>query len=117
MIPKGPQYRASIGASLALLAFAGLTMLAVLAWFARAADPWSWRAAVAVMSAVLGVTTSALVWFTPSRNYVLGGMLVMVLSLIRLGPPGEWSWVSLTLLAGTTLLMVPLVHAAIVIKS
>lgn len=108
---------AVVGASLSLLAFAALTTLALIAWFTHVTDPWSWKAAVAVFSAMLGVTISALVWRAPSRIYVVAGIMVMVMSLLRIGPPDEWSWVSLTLLAVTTVLMLPLVHAAIVIKS
>jgi hypothetical protein len=111
---QAQQQRAALGASLALLAFAGLTTLAVIAWFARAADPWSWRAAV---SAGLALTLSALVWREPTRLHVQAGIGVMLMSLLRVGPPWEWSWVSFTLLAITTLLMIPLVHAAIVLRS
>ena len=117
MDPQAPQQRAALGASLALLAFAGLTALAVIAWFARAADPWSWRAAVAAISAGLALALSALVWREPTRKRLLVGIGVMVVSLLRVGPPWEWSWVSFTLLAVTTLLMIPLVHAAIVFRN
>ncbi len=93
-----------------------LTTIALIAWFARAEDPWSWKSAIALFSAMLGVTTSALVWRAPSRTHVIAGICVMTLSLIRVGPPADWTWVSLTLLSMTALLLVPLVHAAIVLR-
>ena len=108
--------RAAAVASLSLLTFAMLTTLAFIAWFARADQPWNWKAAVALFSAMLGVTSSALVWRAPSRIHVIAGIVVMVISLVRVGPPWDWTWVSCTLLSVTLLLLVPLVHAAIVLR-
>ena len=108
--------RAALAASLALLAFAMLTTLALVAWFTRAEEPWSWKAVVAMVSAMLGFMTSALVWRAPSRTHVLAGILAMVLSLARIGAPWDWTWVSFALLSVTMLLLVPLVNAAIVLR-
>jgi hypothetical protein len=108
--------RAALIASIALLVFAGLTTIAVIAWFARAAEPWSWKAGVALLSSMLGVAMSALVWRMPSRTNALAGIGVMTLSLLRVGPPGDWTWVTFALLSGTVLLAVPLIHAAIVLR-
>jgi len=108
--------RAALAASLSLLAFATLTTLAVVAWFSRAEQPWSWRAVVAMLSAMLGLTTSALVWRAPSRVHVIAGIVVMVLSLVRIGPPWDWTWVSFALLSMTALMLVPLVNAALILR-
>jgi hypothetical protein len=108
--------KAALVASVALLAVAALTTLAVIAWFARAAEPWSWKALVALLAAMLGVALSALVWRMPSRAHAIAGLAVMTLSLVRIGPPGDWTWVTFALLSVTILLAVPLVHAALVLR-
>ena len=41
----------------------------------------------------------------------------MLASLARIGPPGDWTWVSFALVAVTFVLLMPLVHAAIVLRS
>lgn len=103
--------RSVYAASLSLLAFSMLTGVALAAWFSRMADPWSWRSVLTLLACMGGVTTSALVWRAPSRSHVLAGIGVVVASLIRVGPIADWTWVTLTLLALTTLLLIPLVHA------
>jgi hypothetical protein len=108
--------KAALAASLSLLAFTALTTLAVIAWFARAPEPWSWKAFVALVAAMLGVAMSALVWRMPSRAHALAGLGVMTFSLLRIGPPGDWTWVSFALLSVTILLAVPLVHASLVLR-
>jgi hypothetical protein len=105
-----------LAASLSLLTFAVLTTLAIVAWFSRAEQPWNWKAVVAMLAAMLGLTTSALVWRAPSRTHVVAGIVVMGLSLLRVGPPSDWTWVSFALLSVTVLLLVPLVNAAIVLR-
>jgi hypothetical membrane protein len=109
--------RASLIASLALLFFSALTALALVGWFHNNPVPWSWKSVLAVGCAVLAVTTSALVWRAPSRGHAILGIVVMLASLARIGPPGEWTWVSFALVAVTFVLLMPLVHAAIVLRS
>jgi len=46
----------------------------------------------------MGLTTSALVWRAPSRTHAVAGIVVMAVSLVRIGPPWEWGWVSFALL-------------------
>lgn len=108
--------RAAMAASISLLAFSMLTTLALLAWFSRAEQPWNWKAAVAMFAAMLGLTTSALLWRAPSRTHAIAGIVVMVLSLVRVGPPWDWTWVSFALLSVTALMLVPLVNAAMVLR-
>jgi hypothetical protein len=107
--------RAAILASLALLAFGALTALALIGWFQRSDMPWNWKSVLAVGCSVLAVTTSALVWRAPTRMHAMLGIGVMLFSLLRIGPPGDWTWVSFALVAVTFILLMPLVHAAIVL--
>lgn len=109
--------RAALIASMALLFFSALTAFALVGWFHRNPVPWNWKSLLAVGCAVLAVTTSALVWRAPSRGYAILGILVMLASLARIGPPAEWTWVSFALVAVTFVLLMPLVHAAIVLRS
>jgi hypothetical protein len=44
------------------------------------------------------------------------GIGVMLASLLRIGPPADWTWVSFALVAITFVLLMPLVHAAIVLR-
>ena len=107
--------RAAFLASIALLAFSALTALALFAWFTRSEAPWSWKSVLAIGCAVLAAGASALLWVLPSRTHAVLGIVVMLLSLVRIGSPVEWTWVSFALVALTFLLLMPLVHAAIVL--
>lgn len=104
-----------LGASLALLGFSLLTAIALGAWFKAAPDPWSWKGAVALSCALLGLTTSVLVWRAPSRVHAAAGITVMLLSLVRL-IGSDFSWPSVALIAITGLLLVPLVRAVIALR-
>jgi hypothetical protein len=108
--------RAALLASIALLSFSALTGFALIGWFYRVDAPWNWKSVLAAGCAVLAVTTSALVWRTPTRMHAIMGIVVMLFSLVRIGPPAEWTWVSFALLAVTFILLMPLVHAAIVLR-
>jgi hypothetical protein len=108
--------RAALLASMALLSFSALTGLALIGWFYRSDAPWNWKSVLAVGSMVLAVTTSALVWRSPTRMHALMGIGVMLFSLMRIGPPSDWTWVSFALVAVTFILLMPLVHAAIVLR-
>jgi hypothetical protein len=114
---QGPSKAAVFGASMSLLLFSALTTVALIGWFHHNPAPWNWKSVLAMGCAGLGVTTSALVWRAPSRGHAIMGILVMLASLARIGPPAEWTWVSFTLVAATFVLLMPLVHAAIVMRS
>jgi hypothetical protein len=98
---------------MSLLIFSGLTTVALIGWFYRNPAPWNWRSMVAIACAMLGVTTSALVWRAPSRGHAIMGILTMLASLARVGPPAEWTWASYSLVAITLVLLLPLVNAAV----
>lgn len=108
--------RAALIASIALLFFSALTAFALVGWFYRTDAPWNWKSVLAAGCALLAVTTSALVWRTPSRGHAILGIVVMLASLVRIGAPNEWTWVSFALVAVTFVLLMPLVHAAIVLR-
>lgn len=108
--------RAALLASIALLVFGALTAFALVGWFHRSEIPWSWKSVLTVGCAVLAVMTSALVWRAPTRMHAVMGIGVMLFSLLRIGPPGDWTWVSFALVAVTFVLLMPLVHAAIVLR-
>ena len=108
--------RAAFIASMALLFFSALTTVALVGWFHKNPLPWNWKSVLAAGCAVLAVTTSALVWRAPSRGHAVMGIFVMLVSLARIGPPTEWTWVSFALVAITFVLLMPLVHAAIVLR-
>ena len=107
---------AAWAASVALLVFGTLTLFAVFFWFRRTPTPWNWKGLLAGGCAALALVTSALMWSTPSREYATLGVIIMVASLVRVGLPGDWSWVTFALVAVTFVLLMPLVHAAIVLK-
>lgn len=104
-------------ASIALLVFGALTSLALAGWFAGDEGVWSWKSVLAGGSSVLAVTTSALVWRAPTRTHALMGIAVMLFSLARVGAPSEWTWRSLELVALTFVLLMPLAHAALVLRN
>lgn len=114
-VPPDLPYKSLFGASIALLVFSTLTGLAVLAWFSRTPEPWSWKSVLAIVCTGLGVAASALVWRLPSREALLGGIAVMLLSLLRVGPIGGWTWVSACLIVVTVGLIAPLVHALLLL--
>lgn len=107
---------AVIGSSMALLAFSAFTTIALIGWFHDNPSPWGWKSLLAMACAGLGVTASALMWRVPSRGNAIMGIVVMLISLARIGAPGDWTWVSFTLVALTFVLLMPLVHAAIVLR-
>lgn len=108
--------RAATIASLALLTFSALTAIALVGWFQNNPVPWNWKSVLAAGCAVLAMTTSALVWRAPTRSHAVMGILIMLASLARIGPPADWTWVSFALVAVTFVLLMPLVHAAIVLR-
>ena len=101
---------------MSLLIFSGLTTVALIGWFYRNPAPWNWKSLVAIGCAMLGVTTSALVWRAPSRSHAIMGIITLLASLARIGPPADWTWASYSLVAVTLLLLLPLVNAAVSLR-
>src|SRR4051812_20380631 len=65
--------RAAFLASIALLVFSALTGFALIGWFYRAEALWSWKSVLAAGCTALAVTTSALLWRTPTRMHAIMG--------------------------------------------
>jgi hypothetical protein len=101
------------GAALALLGFSLVSAASVVAWFESRTDAFTWQSALTIFCAALALTTSALVWRAPSRTHAAAGLVVMLLSLVRLGAPSEWGLASVVALLVTLGLAVPLVRAVI----
>ena len=110
-----PAARAARNASYALLAFTLLTVLSLVAWFMRADQPWGFASFIAVLTGLLGTGATALLWRQPTREHAMAGLIVMGVSMLRVGLPTEWTWTSVTLLTMTVLLAIPLVQAAILL--
>ena len=108
--------RAALLASISLLVFSCLTSFALVGWFYRADVAFTWKSVLAAGCMLLGGTTSMLMWRSPSRAHAFMGIGVMIFSLARIGPPTEWTWVSFALVAITFVLLMPVVHAAIVLR-
>ena len=108
--------RAALLASISLLVFSCLTSFALVGWFYRADVAFTWKSVLTAGCMLLGGTTSMLMWRSPSRTHAFMGIGGMVFSLLRIGTPGEWTWVSFALVAITFILLMPLVHAAIVLR-
>lgn len=101
---------------MALLLFSAFSALALVLWFHRYPAAWTWKSVLAAGCAALAVATSALVWLTPSRGHAVLGIAIMLASLARIGPPGDWTGVTFALVAITFVLVMPLVHAASVLR-
>lgn len=115
-----PAGRAARDASYALLAFTSLTTLALVAWFARASQPWGFSSFVALLSAFLGSGATTLLWREPTREHAIGGLAVIGLSLARFAGPANWDTTAIALttlgwITITLLLAIPLVRAVIVL--
>jgi hypothetical protein len=110
-----PAQRAARNASYALLGFTLLTVLSLVAWFLRADQPWGFASFIAVLTGLLGSGATALLWRQPTREHALAGLIVMGVSILRVGLPTDWTWTSVTLLTMTVLLAIPLVQAAILL--
>ncbi len=102
-------------ATYALFTFTALLVVTLLAYFFRADQPWGFESFIALLSALLGIGATTLFWRTPSRQHALGGIAVFILSLLRVGLPADWGIASVVVLTVTALLLIPLVHAAIVL--
>ena len=108
--------RAALLASISLLIFASLTSFALVGWFFASTVAITWKSVLTLGCMLLGGITSMLMWRSPSRTHAFMGIGVMVFSLARIGPPTDWTWVSFALVAITFVLLMPVVHAAIVLR-
>jgi hypothetical protein len=105
--PKQALYAAG-----AMVALAALTLVVVLAWFATASDPWTWRGLVAMATVPFALGTAWLVWRLPTRENAGAALLVVAFSLVRIGLPDEWTRATYVLIALTLAAGAPVAWAA-----
>ncbi len=106
--------RAVRWACISLVAFSALTALALAAFFKSSESPWRLASFIATVSALGALVTCVLVFRAPSRKTVGAGIGVMLFSLLR-ALPGSWSSSTYALVAITAVLLIPLVHAVIIL--
>ena len=85
-------------------------------WLQRAPNPYVWKSLVTLGAMAGGVVASGAVWRTESRWAAAFGAVVMLGSLVRVGMPAEWSGFSFLLIAGTFVLLMPVVHAVLSLR-
>lgn len=105
-------HRLALAGAIALIAFAGLTSLALVAWFVSVEDPWTWKSLVAISAVVFSLTVAVLLWRAPTRDHAVGGLIVLAASLARVGAPSEWNGNTATLFILTFAAAAPLAYAA-----
>jgi hypothetical protein len=98
------------------LLFAGASAFFLASWFGTGGSPINWRAILTIACAVFAVVVSAQMWKKPSRVAAIAGLACVLVSVLRVGLPSEWTGFSFVLFAITVVLSIPLVHAAIVLK-
>lgn len=103
---------ASLVASIAMLIHAVLGMFGIAAWL-RTPNVVSWRLLLTLLVTLAGVSLSASLWIAPSRKAAIAGLVVLAVSLARVGMPNEWGVVSTVMVALTVLFCVPLVRALV----
>jgi hypothetical protein len=108
--------KAVTGAAISLLIWSAATFVALAVWF-KAPGAVGWKSLTAVVSAFFGVVASLTLWRSPTRGNAILGIVIMLASLARIGAPAEWTWVSFALVAVTFVLLMPLVHAAMTLRS
>ncbi|NOU30855.1 MAG: hypothetical protein HOO96_23405 [Polyangiaceae bacterium] len=111
-----PQQAGTV-ASIALLLFGGLSAFALVVWFRTSAEPLSWKAMLTGVVALGSFGASAMLWTSPKRVAAVLGLVLMLASLARVGAPADWTGYSFVLVAITAVLMMPVVHAALVLRS
>ncbi len=111
--------KAVTGAAISLLVWSAATAVALAVWFKHGfgGGAVSWKSMTAAACALFGILTSLVLWKSPSRGNAVLGILVMLASLARIGGPADWTWVSFALVAVTFVLLMPLVHAAMTLRS
>ncbi len=102
---------------MALMFFSALTTFALIGWFKGAGGAvWTWKSVLTLGCTIVAAAASGLVWSAPSRRHAFLGIGVMLFSLLRIGGPSGWTWVSFAIVAMTFVLLMPLVHAAMVLR-
>lgn len=111
MTDPAAQKRIATAAAIALMAFAALTSLNLVAFFVVVPEPWTWKSLVAMASVGFAVVVGVLLWRIPTRDHAVGGALVLLASLVRIGAPADWNGSTAALVLLTSVAAVPIVFA------
>jgi hypothetical protein len=114
---SGKARRVANYAATAMVVLAALTIIGIAAYFAKTADPWTWRGLVALATVPFCLVCAGLLWKLPSRENASAALLVIGFSLVRVGLPSEWTTATVVLLVLTAALAAPVVWAARVLPS
>lgn len=95
-------------AAFSLFLFVGLNAAAFTAWFLRAYDPWNYKSIIEIASVLLALLAALGLRFSPNRGWVHAGLGALAVSLLRLGPPADWTLMSALVFNLTVLLSIPL---------
>ncbi len=99
-------------AAIAMLVLAGLTSIGMAAYFAKTADPWTWRALVALATIPFSLVCAGLLYRWPTRENAGAALLVLGFSLVRIGLPDEWTNATYVIIALTVVIAAPVAWAA-----
>lgn len=109
--------KAVTGAAISLLIWSAATAVALAVWFSKDPSGVTWKSLTAAAAALFGIVASFNLWKSPTRGNAVLGIVVMLASLARIGGPADWTWVSFALVAVTFVLLMPLVHAAMTLRT
>jgi hypothetical protein len=104
--PKAARY-----AAVAMVVLAAVTLVAVLAYFATTADPWTWRGLVALVTIPFALVCAGLIWRIPTRENAGAALLVILFSLARVGLPTDWNRATYALIVITLAIAAPVLWA------
>jgi hypothetical protein len=95
-----------------MLVLAALTLVGVAAYFFSAPEPWTWRSLVALATLPFCVLCAGLLWRAPTRENAGAALLVIGFSLLRIGPPSDWTRATCVLVVVTIVIAAPVLWAA-----
>lgn len=98
-----------------MIGFTALTALTLVAYFARADEPWSFESFVALLSVLVGGGAAAQLWRQPTRTHALASLAVLGFSLLRVGLPTQWGWGTITVFVITALFAAPVARAVMIL--
>ena len=106
---------ASLVASIAMLVHGALVLFGIAAWI-RTPSIVSWRLLIAFLCMLASFGLSAGLWSSPSRKYATFGALTLLVSVLRLGLPSDWSNVTYGVLGLSGLLLMAVLRALFVLE-
>jgi hypothetical protein len=98
-----------------MIGFTAITAVTLVAYFARADEPWSFDSFVALLSLLVGGGAAWQLWRQPTRTHAIAGLAVLGFSLLRVGLPAQWGWATLAVFVVTVLFAVPVARAVMIL--